>query len=127
MKKYILTFIIISIFCLSIFVLPVQAKNVFDGISENMVIFKTESGLPKAPDPVNVVIKIINIILSFLALIFICMILYGGFTYLTAGGAPEKAKTALGIIKDSVIGVAIILIAGVFVNFVIVNIVKALK
>ena len=70
---------------------------------------------------------IINLVLSFLAVVFIIMILYGGFTYLTAGGSPDKAKKALGIIKDSAIGVGIILVSGAIMNFVIVNIIDAIK
>jgi len=126
-KKNIIIPIIISIFCLSVFALPIQAANIFDGIGENMTTFKDKSGLPKAPDPVDVVIKIINLVLSFLALIFTIMILYGGFTYLTASGSPDKAKQALGIIKDSIIGIIIILISGAIVNYVVLKIIEALK
>ena len=125
MKK--ISYLLVLLSCFFYSALPTQAANVFDGIKSNLNTFRNESGLTKADDPVAVVIGIINTILSFLALIFIVMILYGGFSYLTAGGSQDKAKKAQEILKNSTIGVAIILLSAVFVNFVITAILQAMQ
>ncbi|MCG2686924.1 hypothetical protein L6278_02170 [Candidatus Parcubacteria bacterium] len=127
MKKILVIFICI-IFLFS--VIPPAQADIFGLIDKQLDYFNDAAGLPKAPQGVGligIIINIINLVLSFLAIVFIIMILYGGFTYLTASGEAEKSKKALGIIKDSAIGVGIILVSGAIMNFVIVNIIDALK
>ncbi len=127
MKKPIISLIVLI--CL-ISLAPIAQADVFDSMKTQLDGFNDAAGLPKAPQGsglVGIIINLINLILSFLAVVFIIMILYGGFTYLTAGGSPDKAKQALGIIKDSAIGVGIILISGAIMNFIIVNIINAIK
>ena len=53
--------------------------------------------------------KIINILLGFLAVIFVILIIYGGFLWMTAGGKEEQVGTAKKILIRSLIGVIIIL------------------
>ncbi|MCD4705798.1 hypothetical protein K8R61_01830 [bacterium] len=53
--------------------------------------------------------KIINILLGFLAVIFVILIVYAGFLWMTAGGKEEQVGTAKKILIRSVIGVVIIL------------------
>lgn len=130
MKKNIKNFIIffaLMLFCFNAF-LPNVHAGIFQNISDTLNEFNQGAQLPTGPsDFADVIISIINIILGLLALFFIIMILYGGFTYMTAGGAPDKAKKALGIIRDAAIGVGIIFISGAIVNYVIVNLLELLK
>jgi len=108
-------------------ILPVHA-DIFSEIGKNLTDFNQGAQLPMSSDPANgafdIIINIINVILSLLGLFFIIMVIYGGFTYMTAGGAQDKAKKALGIIKDAAIGVAIILVSAALVNYVIKQIVE---
>lgn len=53
--------------------------------------------------------KIINILLGFLAVIFVILIVYAGFLWMTAGGKEEQVGTAKKILIRSLIGVIIIL------------------
>lgn len=53
--------------------------------------------------------KIVNILLGFLAVIFVILIIYGGFLWMTAGGKEEQVATAKKILIRSLIGVIIIL------------------
>jgi hypothetical protein len=71
------------------------------------------------------VAKIIKIILGFLGVIFIVLIIYAGFLWMTSGGNEEKVKTAKKIITAAIIGTAIILCAYAITVFVIDNLVRA--
>ncbi len=53
--------------------------------------------------------KIINILLGFLAVIFVILIVYAGFLWMTAAGKEEQVGTAKKILIRSLIGVIIIL------------------
>lgn len=110
-------------------VLPVHA-GIIDEIRTQLGLFNNNQGqgaqLATAQGDITpIIINIINIILGFLGIVFLVLILYGGFTYMTAGGDPNKAKKATGIIHDSIIGVIIILFSWAFVNFVLVQIIEA--
>jgi len=129
MKKNILTILI----CFYVFIflcfnaLPAHA-GVFDEIINNVKTFNTGAQLPEGSgDILPIIIGLVNILLGFLALLFIIMILYAGFLYLTAGGVPDKAKKAMGIIKDSIIGVAIVVLAGVFVNYILEKLIDVVR
>lgn len=124
-KKFIF-FFALMFFCFFVF-LPFAHAGITDEISNTLKEFNVGAQLPKAGDPSAVIFNIINIILSFLGLFFFVMVLYGGFTYMTAGGSAEKTKKAIGIIKDAAIGVAIILVSGALVNYVIKTAIEAIK
>lgn len=59
----------------------------------------------------EIVAKLINIFLSILGIIFLSMILYAGFIYMTSQGEEEKIEKAVSQIKTGVIGLVIILAA----------------
>ena len=65
------------------------------------------------------VMNIITYVLGLLGLIAVIMILYGGFTWMTAGGNEDKVDTAKQIISSAAVGLVIILIAWAIVTFVI--------
>jgi len=65
------------------------------------------------------VINIIRFLLGLLGLIAVVMILYGGFTWMTAGGNEDKISTAKQIISAAAIGLVIILISWAIATFVI--------
>ncbi len=57
------------------------------------------------------VVRIINIFLGFLGVIAVCIVLYGGYLYMTSGGDDEKIGTAKKLLINGVIGLVIILSA----------------
>jgi hypothetical protein len=59
----------------------------------------------------NTVYTVTNWIFYLLTLIAVLMIIYGGFTYITAAGDPAKATKGKGILTFAVIGLAIALLA----------------
>ncbi len=61
---------------------------------------------------------IINRVLSFLAIVFIIMVIYGGIRWMTAGGNEEDVTTAKDTIRRAIIGLAITASAFVITKFV---------
>ena len=62
-------------------------------------------------DPRTLVMNIIRITLGFLGTLFLALIVYAGFLWMTAGGAEENLEKAKKLIFRSVIGLIIILSA----------------
>lgn len=58
-----------------------------------------------------IIANIIQIVLGFLAIIFLVLVLYAGFRYMTAAGNEEQTKKAVTQIRDAVIGLIIVLIS----------------
>ena len=61
----------------------------------------------------------INLFLSLMGALFLVLIIYGGFTWMTAAGNEEKVKTATDLMTKAAIGLAIILSAYLLANFVV--------
>lgn len=75
---------------------------------------------PRDPDTFWDVLRlIINFFLLIGGLTAFFYVLYGGFTYLTAGGDPGKAATGQKYIVNAIIGVVIIFLSFSLINFVI--------
>jgi hypothetical protein len=71
------------------------------------------------------VAKIINVALSFVGVIVLVIILYGGFLWMTAGGNEEKVGEAKKWIYGGIIGLVIILCSYAIAQFVINSLVTA--
>ena len=61
-------------------------------------------------------LTVVNFFLTFLGLIAVVMIIYGGFLYVSAAGKEDKIEQAKKIIMYSVIGIIIILLSFAIVN-----------
>lgn len=66
-------------------------------------------GTPK--DAKVIVLKIINTVLSFLAILTVALLLMAGFSYMISGGNEEKIKKSMDQIKALAIGLLIILLS----------------
>jgi hypothetical protein len=82
-------------------------------------------GAPK--DPRLVVTGIIKVALGLLGTIFIALLIYAGFKYMTSGGSEEKMESAKGTILQAIIGLVIILSAYGITVFVTKSIMAAMK
>ena len=66
----------------------------------------------RQPEDIRIVAtKIIQWALGFLALIFLVLIIFAGFKWMTSGGNEEEVKKAQSLMKNAVIGLIIILVA----------------
>ena len=95
---------LISILLFSFLILPVLAQSPVKGLNDAAPeSIKTHSSLPEIAGAV------IKAILGLLGVVFLCLILYAGYTWLTAEGEPDKVKKAKNMITNSIIGLIIVL------------------
>ncbi len=73
---------------------------------------------------VEIVGAVISIFLSFLGIIFLILIIYGGFVWMTSGGNEAKVLKAKKILTQAVIGLIIIVASYAITNFVLHALVK---
>lgn len=76
-------------------------------------------------NPGIIVAQIINIVLGFIGIIFVVLVTYAGFMYLTAAGEEDKAKKAMTLLSQAVIGLVITLAAWSISYFVVISITGA--
>ncbi|HWQ99501.1 MAG TPA: hypothetical protein VN397_01485 [Candidatus Methylomirabilis sp.] len=69
-------------------------------------------------DLVQIIGRLINIFLGLLGVIFLVLLLYAGFLWMTSAGDAEKVKKAQNTIKNAVIGLVIIASAWAIVSFI---------
>jgi hypothetical protein len=74
---------------------------------------ETASGNPEAK-----IANIINYVVGALGLVAVLFLIIGGVQYMTAGGDDGKVESATKTIKNALIGLAVIVLSGLIVNFV---------
>jgi len=114
-RKHIFSFILfvsfglIQVFGASLIIQPAFASesllNNQEGISELRSVFGWD---PKS-DVRVIIVNIIKIVLGFLGVIFLALMVFAGFRYMTSAGNEDQTKKALSQIKDAVIGLLIVL------------------
>ncbi|MCD4762304.1 pilin, partial [bacterium] len=70
-------------------------------------------------DPRDVAVNIVRYLMTFLGIIAVVIILWGGFKWMTAAGNEDKVASAKKIIAAGAIGLVVILAAFAIVTFVI--------
>jgi len=75
------------------------------------------STLPST-DVRTVAVNLINVLLGVLGIIFLLLVLYGGFLWMTAGGNDEAAQKGRKIIGNGIIGLIVIFVAFAITTFV---------
>lgn len=108
---------IITCFALSsfIFLSPLLTANAQNGTNQGSLL-EGQEGMTEvqtvfgSQTDVRVsVIKIIDIILGLLGVIFLALIVFAGFKYMTAAGNEDQVKQAIKQITQAVIGLVIVL------------------
>lgn len=97
-------------------VLPAQAQIAQS--QQNAANLATAAGLGGGPDLITIIGRIINVFLGLLGVIFLGLLLYAGFTWMTSNGDEEKIRKAQGTIKNAVIGLIIIASAWAITAFI---------
>ncbi len=96
---------------------PPPTNAALQGLINTAQQAKIETG--SAPNIYQIVGYIINIILGFLGVIFLVLVIYGGFLWMTAGGNEDKVKKGRELLTHAAIGLAIVLAAFLLTNFVV--------
>ncbi len=68
--------------------------------------------------------QLIGSALALVGILFMILMIYGGFKWMTAGGKAEEAQKAQTIIKNSIIGLIIVVAAYLITSFVLQEILK---
>ncbi len=90
------------------------------GIEEQTTAFMNSAGISDEPVGVGAIVAvIIKTILAFLGIIFVILIIYAGFLWMTAAGNDEKISKSKKIMASAVIGLAIVFSAYIITVFVI--------
>lgn len=62
--------------------------------------------------------RIIGYVLAFVGVIFFAIMVYGGFLWMTARGAPEQVKRAKDMIEQAAIGMVVVFLSYVVTTFI---------
>jgi hypothetical protein len=66
----------------------------------------------------NVIASIVNVFSWVVGVVAVIMVIWGGFTYVTAAGDPQKAAKARSTILYAVVGLVVVALAQIIVQFV---------
>lgn len=114
---------IILIFLVTSSFLLVGEARAQQGTAEEIINRQLEElveiGLPGEPErPADPVVRLIRMILGFLALVFLILILYAGFKWMTSAGNTETIDKAKKIISAALIGLVIIFLSYAITAFI---------
>lgn len=77
------------------------------------------AGIDQNPsDPTTLASNLVSQVLSFVGVLFLILMIYGGFMWMTAAGNDERVKTARKVVVSGVIGLIIILSAYAITKFI---------
>lgn len=85
------------------------------------------TGLSQNQELPTIIGNIISIALGFLGVIFLVLMLYGGFKWMTAGGETKKVDEATTTIKNAAIGLVIVLAAYALTSFIMTQMIGAVS
>ena len=124
-RKHLLGFTLLLIF---FFTLLFFYQNIYSARAGSFLDMANEGGLTEigqkayggeqATDIRITVARIIKVFLGFLGVIFVFLIVIGGYKYMTSQGNEEKVKEAVGQIKVAIIGLFIIISSYAITTFI---------
>ncbi|OGD82886.1 hypothetical protein A2165_00380 [Candidatus Curtissbacteria bacterium RBG_13_40_7] len=108
--------------------------NIFLPFHSIMAITTINPGFDVIEKPLGMSTKDVRIILAdlihqamgFLGIVFVVMILYGGFAWMISMGDEEKVKAAKNTIVSSVIGIILVITSYSIVNFIFTSLLNAI-
>lgn len=111
-----------------ILVLAADSGSVMDDINANLKGLGAGAGYQSSSESGNlpaIVGRIINVFLSILGVLFVILMVYGGYVWMTSFGNEQKVTRAKELIVDAIIGLIIILGAYAISSFVVGQLMKA--
>ena len=124
-----LTLLATTFLIFNILSIPASAQLLRDNTELDTLTqdYTEAAGLGRNIDLAEVVSMIIRVLLSFLGVIFVILIIYAGFLWLTSAGNEDKISKAKKTMTAAVIGLAIVLAAYTITYFVIDKLLEATK
>jgi hypothetical protein len=120
MPKKIIFVSILAILLSAFLIIPVKAQNVQDaqtGLDQTaggVNAFSTQTGTSHTYDSSYIAGwagQIIGVVLSFIGIIFLGLMIYGGIIWMTAQGNEQQVTKAKDLITSSIIGIVIVFAA----------------
>ena len=96
----------------------VAAQSPFTGALTNAQAVGATAHINSTQSVQQIIGNIINVVLGFLGVVFLALILYAGFLWMTANGEEKGVLKAKEILKQSIIGLIVIASAFAISNFV---------
>lgn len=137
MKKIIGLALFLSVFLPSLtFLAPAFAEAAGNPLDiNNQKGFESGGDIPAAfgqeankPTDVRIIItNVVKVVLTFLATIFVVLIIFAGFKYMTAGGNDSQIDEAKKLIINAIIGLLIVLSAYAITAFISSRIIAAVR
>jgi amino acid transporter len=113
-------FLMILVFGFCHFSLPAKADASLYNNQVGMTDVQTVYGNKQPQDVRIMAVKIINVALGFLTLIFLGLTIYAGFQWMTSGGSEEQVKEAQKLLKNAVMGLIILLVSWALTRYLVV-------
>lgn len=113
-QKFFSFFIFILFFSLANFCQAQLSDTAIEDVGVPGEMMATMAGFDTISDESNLttlISSVIEIFLSFLGIIFLILMLYGGYNWMTAAGDESKVETAKSTIQRAIIGLIIIISA----------------
>jgi hypothetical protein len=112
---------IFIVFALSLIIFPALVATVHAQTPADLGIGAANNiGLPNtANDPKDAAVTIVRYLMTFLGIIAVIVILWGGFQWLTAGGNEDKVAGAKKTLIAGIIGLIIIIAAFAIVQLIV--------
>lgn len=107
-----------SLIIVSLFVIFTGARTVFAAEAGGLSKTAGEAGLSTGGSVQGIIGNVIGAGLTFVGVLFLVLMIYGGITWMTARGNEQQSKKALDTIMAAVIGLIIVLGSYAFTNFV---------
>ena len=109
--------IAVSLITLTIVLLPALAEAVTGGLTSPT----RPTGVPGGT-LLDTITFVINIVLYLVGAIALLMLVYGGFMYIISGGNEDTIEKAKKILTYAIVGVVVVIISYVVVNFLVAEI-----
>ncbi|MBP9686914.1 MAG: hypothetical protein KBD66_03915 [Candidatus Doudnabacteria bacterium] len=90
--------------------------SVAEGLKSIANQFTSKGEIAQSETVGQLIVGVINVLLSLLFALVVLMVIYGGFLYVTAAGADDKAKKGRKVVTQALIGMAIVILAYVLVS-----------
>ena len=100
-------------------------KDTTKFVTDGLKITASEAGYNAPKGIPTMVGDTIEVLLGMIGIIFLILLLYAGFLYLTAGGEGDKVKKAKQLISNAVIGIVIVVAAYALTRFVVALLIQA--
>jgi len=104
-----------------------QATAASNTVLQGLGIAGNQAGYSNSESLAVIVARLINALLAATGIVLVCILVYAGFLYLTAGGDQDKVKGAKRMILNSIIGIVIMTASYAISLFVIQSLTEAVE